>query len=139
MNSGDRATPVIRSARHRPFIRTGSVSPGPNRCAAAKGAETTTSLLFVAPLVRALSGLPDPEPKTETVVLGRDVGPNDQRQDYLRARLVVAETGLLTAVPADLQDSSLLTRFASTDGLIVRPPHAPAARAGETTRFVRFP
>jgi len=97
------------------------------------------SLLFVAPLVRALAGRPDPAPKTEMVVLARAVPANDIRQDYLRARLVVDAAGRLAADPADLQDSSLLTRFAATDGLIVRPPHAPAAPAGETCRFVRFP
>lgn len=97
------------------------------------------SLLFVAPLVRALAGLDEPVGAPETVVLGGAVGPNDVRQDYLRARLVVDEAGRLCAVPADLQDSSLLSRFASTDGLIVRPPHAPAAAPGDRVPFLRFP
>ena len=102
-------------------------------------ASLVTALLFVAPLVRALTGVAEAAPKTETLVLGRAVAANDIRQDYLRARLVVDGEGRLTAVPADLQDSSLLTRFASTDGLIVRPPHAPAAEAGALVPFVRFP
>jgi molybdopterin molybdotransferase len=89
--------------------------------------------------VRALSGVADAAPKTETLVLARAVPPNDLRQDYLRARLVVDAAGRLAAEPADHQDSSLLTRFAATDGLIVRPPHAPAAEAGEPCRFIRFP
>ena len=102
-------------------------------------AALVTSLLFVAPLVRALCGLAEAGPRSETVVLGRAVAANDVRQDYLRARLVLDADGRLTAVPADLQDSSLLTRFAATDGLIVRPPHAPAAAAGDLVPFVRFP
>jgi molybdopterin molybdotransferase len=97
------------------------------------------SLLFLAPLVRALSGVPDPRPRQEIVALGRAVAANDARQDYMRAHLVVDADGRLTAVPADQQDSSLLTRFAATDGLLVRPPHAPAAEAGEPSRFIRFP
>ena len=97
------------------------------------------SLIFVAPLVRALSGITAAGPGTETVVLGRDIGANDQRQDYLRARLANDAEGRLVAHPADLQDSSLLTRFAAADGLIVRPPHAPAAKAGDIVGFVRFP
>jgi molybdopterin molybdotransferase len=97
------------------------------------------SLLFLAPLVRALAADPRPAPREELVALGRGVAANDQRQDYLRAHLRLDEEGRLCAVPADLQDSSLLTRFAATDGLIVRPPHAPAAAAGEPCRFIRFP
>lgn len=102
-------------------------------------ASLVCSLLFVAPLVRALAGHGDTGPTIETVVLGGDLPANDLRQDYLRAKLAIADDGRLTAVPADLQDSSLLTRFATADGLIVRPPHAPPARAGEICRFVRFP
>lgn len=102
-------------------------------------ASLVCALLFVVPLVRARSGANNPAPRTEAVVLGRDVAANDLRQDYLRASLVIDEAGRLTAVPVDLQDSSLLSRFASTQGLILRPPHAPAARAGELCRFLRFP
>lgn len=115
---------------------------GPTRVLGLPGnpaASLVCSLLFVAPLVRALSGVADAAPKTETLVLARAVPPNDLRQDYLRARLVVDAAGRLAAEPADHQDSSLLTRFAATDGLIVRPPHAPAAEAGEPCRFIRFP
>lgn len=97
------------------------------------------SLLFVAPLVRALAGRTATRPQSETVILGRDLAANDLRQDYLRASLRIDEEGRLIAEPADLQDSSLLTRFAATDGLVVRPPHAPPARAGDRCTFVRFP
>lgn len=97
------------------------------------------SVLFLAPLVRALSGLADPAPKIETLRLGRDVKPNDLRQDYLRAHLALDEAGRLVAIPTDDQDSSLLSRFAATDGLLVRPPHAPAGKVGDPALFVRWP
>src|SRR3954462_582703 len=43
--------------------------------------------LFMAPLVRALAGRSDVHHATEAAVLGRDIGANDVREDYLRARL----------------------------------------------------
>src|ERR1700722_17792127 len=43
--------------------------------------------LFLVPLIRALSGRADVQHVRESALLGRDVGENDQREDYLRARL----------------------------------------------------
>jgi molybdopterin molybdotransferase len=62
--------------------------------------------------------------------LARNMAANDARQDYVRARIVV-ENGELWADPFDVQDSSMQAVFAAADALILRPPHAPAAEAGE--------
>ena len=43
--------------------------------------------LFLVPLIRALSGRSAVHHARETALLGRDVGANDLREDYLRARL----------------------------------------------------
>ncbi len=43
--------------------------------------------LFLVPLIRALSGRADIHHVRETALLGRDLAANDQREDYLRARL----------------------------------------------------
>ena len=43
--------------------------------------------LFLVPLIRALSGRDDVHHVRETALLGRDLAANDQREDYLRARL----------------------------------------------------
>ena len=36
------------------------------------------------------------------------------------------------------QDSSLVKTMARADGLIVRPPHAEAAKAGDACRLIAF-
>ncbi|PWW03701.1 molybdopterin molybdochelatase [Hoeflea marina] len=89
-------------------------------------------LLFLEPLVARLAGLPAPA-RLKSAFVGRELSANDQRQDYLRARLDTdPESGRLTATPFDQQDSSLMRLFADADCLLIRPPHAPAARIGET-------
>ena len=60
----------------------------------------------------------------------RALGPNDRRQEYLRARLEWGADGRLVALPAELQDSSMLATFARADGLIRRAPFAPAMPVG---------
>src|SRR5438270_1805176 len=81
--------------------------------------------LFLAPLIRALSGRTDVHHAHETALLGRDVAANDMREDYLRARLEVRKDGELVATPVDHQDSSLLANLAAARALVIRPPFAP--------------
>ena len=88
------------------------------------------SLLFLGPAVDVLSGLPPRGPRTSLVELGEDLGENDQREDYLRARLERAEDGGLRAFPLSLQDSSNLAGLCGAGALIVRPPHAPPLARG---------
>ena len=95
-------------------------------------------VLFLIPLIRALAG--DPQAgadQTEAAVLGCDLPANDSRQDYLRATLQTA-TGLPVATPFGRQDSSMLRVLASSHCLVVRPPRAPAAKAGELCRVIRL-
>src|SRR3954466_15242498 len=85
--------------------------------------------LFLVPLIRALSGRTDIHDVPETAVLGRDLAANDQREDYLRARLEAREDGALIAIPVHHQDSSLLGNLAAARALLIRPPLAPAVKA----------
>jgi molybdopterin molybdotransferase len=97
------------------------------------------SLLFLKPAIEKLSGLPDDgEPQT-TARLGVALKQNDRRQDYLRARLVRAGDGILEAVPFEVQDSSMMRPLASSDCLVMRPPHAPALPAGAEVPIITFP
>ena len=77
-------------------------------------------------------------PRTETARLGADLGANDQREDYIRAKLAVHTDGGLVATPWPVQDSSMLSALAHSDGLIIRAPHAPAAPAGSAVEVVRL-
>lgn len=95
-------------------------------------------VLFLIPLIRALAG--DKEAgadQSEAAVLGCDLGPNDSREDYLRATLDKG-AGLPVATPFGRQDSSMLRVLARSHCLVVRPPHAPAAKAGDPCRIIRL-
>jgi molybdopterin molybdotransferase len=97
------------------------------------------AVLFMVPLIRALSGMASAEHLRQSALLGRDVAANDQREDYLRATLSTDPDGRLVATPVDHQDSSLLGRLARADALIVRPPLAPAEIAGARCQVLRLP
>jgi molybdopterin molybdotransferase len=95
--------------------------------------------LFLVPLIRALSGRADIHHVKEQALLGRDVGANDVREDYLRARLARREDGALIATPVDHQDSSLLGNLAAARALVVRPSFAPKAISGDACEILRLP
>ncbi len=97
------------------------------------------AMLFLVPAIERLSGVASTCTTTSAARLGAPVAANDLRQDYLRARLARAVDGIEEAVPFDVQDSSMMRLLAAADCLIVRPPHAPAAAAGETVPILRFP
>lgn len=108
------------------------------------------AVLFLVPAVRALCGDPqagaDP---SETAILGRDLAANGDRQDYMRAGLSLGEfilsgpigaqaVPLPVATPHKAQDSSMLGILIRSDALLVRPPHASAALAGQSCRIIRL-
>lgn len=97
------------------------------------------ALLFLVPLIRQLVGRKDVRPVRETALLGRDLPANDQREDYLRARLETRADGSLVATPVTQQDSSLLGNLALSQGLVIRPAFAAAAAAGSACEILRLP
>ena len=86
--------------------------------------------LFLKPLLNAMQGLAVEDPVT-TARLGVCMAANDGRQDYVRAQLETATDGLRTATPFNKQDSSMQRTFRDAHCLIIRPPDAPEAPAGE--------
>ncbi len=95
--------------------------------------------LFLEPLIAALMGQPDAgADPTEPAILGADMGENDLRQDYVRARLETDPSGLPRVVPFGKQDSSMLRLLTESDALLLRAPFAPPAKAGETVRIIRL-
>jgi molybdopterin molybdotransferase len=97
------------------------------------------AFLFLVPLIRALSGRDRVNHVRQSALLGRDLAANDQREDYLRARLDAREDGTLIALPVSHQDSSLLGNLAAARALVIRPPFAPAAREGSACEILRLP
>ncbi|MBO20806.1 MAG: molybdopterin molybdenumtransferase MoeA [Rhodospirillaceae bacterium] len=98
---------------------------------------TVCGVLFLKPALARMLRTGDTEPVFETATLGVDLGANDRREDYLRATLT-RDSGTLVATPFSKQDSSMFSRLASSDCLIMRPPHAPPARIGDPVTFVRL-
>jgi molybdopterin molybdotransferase len=95
--------------------------------------------LFMVPLIRALSGRSAIHHCRERAILGADVGANDVREDYLRARLDERDDGTLVATPVNHQDSSLLANLALAQALLVRTAYAPKAVAGSPCDVLRLP
>ena len=97
------------------------------------------AILFLRPLLRALHG--EPNPGADPSRQGRlavDLPANGARQDYMRASLSHKADGILAATPVADQDSSLVKTMARADGLIVRPPRAPPAKAGDPCWVIPF-
>jgi molybdopterin molybdotransferase len=87
--------------------------------------------VFLVPLLNALTGA-GAEAARQTARLATALPANDERQDYLRARL--GPDGLAEIFAR--QDSSILSTLARSDCLVIRPPHAPAAAAGEQVEIL---
>lgn len=87
--------------------------------------------LFVVPMLRHMLGLGAAPAPRLTTVLATDVEPNGPREHYMRARLT--DQGI---IPDARQDSALLSVLSGAGALLIRPPHAPAARAGETVEYL---
>ncbi|BAM89504.1 molybdopterin biosynthesis protein MoeA [Bradyrhizobium oligotrophicum S58] len=97
------------------------------------------AILFLVPLIRRLLGRDEARMPRETALLGRELGPNDSREDYLRARLDERADGALIATPVTQQDSSLLGNLALSQALVIRPAFAPKAPAGSPCEILRLP
>lgn len=87
--------------------------------------------VFVAPVVRAMTGLPaEPAPRRQAR-LATALPANGPREHYMRATL--DEAGLH---PFDRQDSSLLTVLGEANALIVRPRSDSPRAAGQDVDYL---
>lgn len=85
-----------------------------------------TAFLFLRPLVARLGGARDPLPAPRRATLAADLPATLGRAEYLRG--IWSHDGVR---PATSQDSAALVALASANALIIRPPHAGPAHAGE--------
>ena len=95
------------------------------------------AMVFLRPAIATMLAV-DNGGGPETAVLGIDLEANDQRQDYLRARLEPGPNGELVATPFARQDSSMLSTLTASGCLVIRPPHAGPAKAGERAEILRL-
>jgi molybdopterin molybdotransferase len=90
-----------------------------------------TATMFLLPLVRHMSGASDPLPPATTARLAQDMPPTAARAEYIRGLI---SDGAVR--PLGDQDSAAMRALAGANALIVRPPHALAAQAGETVECI---
>jgi molybdopterin molybdotransferase len=96
-----------------------------------------TATLFVGPAIARMLGQSDVGPRIVKARLGIDLPANDLRQDYLRSAVTENEAGFV-ATPFGKQDSAMLSALSRSGGLVIRPPYAPAAKAGTEVEMVRL-
>ena len=94
------------------------------------------AVLFLGPALDKLQGLAGEAPPTLPARLAVDMKANDGRADHIRAALQRERDGMMVTSPVGIQDSAMISNLAHADGLIVRAPFAPAAKAGEIVQFI---
>jgi molybdopterin molybdotransferase len=94
------------------------------------------ALLFLKAALERLLGRSGALPATRPARLAVDLKANDTREDYVRSRLGQALDGGLTVEPHKIQDSSMLSVLAGSGAFLVRPPHDPARKAGDTVQVI---
>ncbi|MDD9740234.1 molybdopterin molybdotransferase MoeA [Marinovum sp. SP66] len=87
--------------------------------------------VFLAPVIRAMTGLAAAPAPRITAPLAADIASNGPREHYMRATLT--PQGIL---PFAAQDSALLHVLSRADALLVRPPRDGARKAGEMAEYI---
>jgi molybdopterin molybdotransferase len=87
--------------------------------------------VFLAPVLRAMQGLPAAPAPRRRAPLASVVPANGPREHYMRACLT--DDGLDVAAS---QDSSLLSVLASADALVIRPPLDPERGKGDLVDYI---
>jgi len=92
--------------------------------------------VFLRPALERMLGLPAGPAALTEAVLAIDLKENDRRQDYLRATSEPGPDGRRLVTPFVRQDSSMMSRLAEADCLMVRPPFDPARSRGDTVSIL---
>jgi molybdopterin molybdotransferase len=95
------------------------------------------SELFVKPALRALQGLAEPFPQLDVGRLAAGLRRNDERDEFVRARVRVDEDGVVLE-PVVGQESHMIVRSSSADALVHVPRGNGELAAGSTARWFRL-
>lgn len=95
-------------------------------------------LIFMLPAMRRMLGLEPTVMARGKARLGAALPRNSKREAYLRASLTCGAKGETIATPFNLQDSSVQSRMARADCLIVQPPDSPPLEAGAEIEVIEF-
>ena len=93
--------------------------------------------LFVKPALRALQGVSDPLPRFEPGRLAADLRRNEERDEFVRAR-VRTDGDALVLEPVTGQESHMIVRSAGADALVHVPRGNGELAAGSTVRWLRL-
>jgi molybdopterin molybdotransferase len=93
--------------------------------------------LFVKPALRALQGVRDPLPRLESGVLAAPLQRNDARDEFVRARSRVDQTGVVLE-PLSGQESHMIARAAAADALVHVPRGEGELGAGSRVTWIRL-
>ena len=96
------------------------------------------ALIFLRPAIMYMAG-GTPNDEFITARLAIPLAANDERQDYLRARLTNVGDDLPLITPFSRQDSSMISVLSRSDALIVRPPFDTACIAGDLVTALPIP
>lgn len=94
------------------------------------------ALMFLRPAIAKMMAQTDADALRLTAPVARDIPENDQRAEYMRARLIRSESGQTLVEPFSRQDSSMLSVLSSADALAFRPAHAPAFKTGDMMEYI---
>lgn len=94
--------------------------------------------IFLAPAINAMLGQDKSDTIYEIAKLSKALPKNDEREDYLRAKLERNEKGVLMVTAFSKQDSSVFSGLAFADALVIREPFAPAANIGDSVSIMRL-
>jgi len=95
------------------------------------------SIIFLLPLINNLLNINTKLPITEAI-LAKDLKKNDEREEYMRAKLSYAKNNEIIADPYIKQDSSMSYYLAKSEGLIIRKPYDKALTAGKKVPIIPF-
>lgn len=93
--------------------------------------------LFVKPALRALQGITDPLPRFEPGRLAAGLRRNEERDEFVRARLR-SEGDALVLDPVAGQESHMIVRSAGADALVHIPRGNGELAAGSTVQWLRL-
>ena len=96
------------------------------------------ALIFLNIAIKKMLGTSSNFPQFENVVLNGVIKKNNERMDFIRAK-INNKDGYFFATPFKRQDSSMIYQFSLADCLIVRDPYAGENISGEKVKIIRFP
>ena len=90
-----------------------------------------TALLFLIPLIKAMSGASEPLPRRKAGILSGALPATGPRTDHIRAKLSGAHVR-----PTGPNDSAAMAGLANADALIVRLSDSPPAQSGDQIEYI---